>query len=874
MALEPGQEIDRYVVDSVLGQGGMAVVYKVKHKRLGSWHALKLLTMSSNSIRERLVQEGRVQATLAHPNIVAVTDILDIDGAPGLVMEYIAGSSLDTVLEERKLSLEEAEKLFRGIVAGVGHAHSLGVVHRDLKPANVMLYVGGGITIPKVADFGLAKALADDSGGGMGQTRSGVAMGTPAYMAPEQIRDAKNVDGRADIFSLGCILYELITGRGPFTGPDILSIFNAVASGSYPPAVSLVPDIPEHLLSVIEGCLQVDRARRLPDCAAIQKVLDGTAWQLVAPAMPAQGQTWSGEEHSNGGVPLGSIAIAEVPRSVREGTDPSVHGTMAPTTGGAVDGSLSPASKPPSQATNTSIVTAKRGGLAVLGIGGLAAAAAAVMVVGGIAVAGGWFYMDRAATGQMRNFLNTRTGGEVTFKDLQWRPGSVVLTGVSVKGSDGQQFAHIGRVRLTGKVGRGDWKLKSVDVSGLSVDIRRDSTAGGWVVPTNSYAIISGNIKARDAGFRIAADTVMFREAAFEYRGAADSLVLKWDKAQLDNFVLTAREPVGWTSDRAGVFGLVIKGDDKPWFRADAVKVEDGKAVALGFEGYARMAKDGRLELPEAAKWEFASWIGGSVKTPIAEPWLGFDLSWLPAEPTELRIADGKVHVEDRANAPSGKDWEVAVDSFTVGPVAGEYMPYKLRGKVDGAKVDASGDMRKNGLIRGAGSVTSLPLERLAPYFEPSEKAYGVSVDGGKISADVDYSLLGTAYAGSIKGSIVKPSMARLPGSKSSSRTDRLLRARNTVEFSRDTRGDLATSYYAPVNRTFRVVVDAVFEPAGGAVWPTAKGRSGRSGSSGKSKKAPGNSGSAGPPPTPPGRSPAELEDVKRALESMRRRPR
>jgi serine/threonine protein kinase len=162
MELERGQVVDRYTVHRELGRGGMAVVYLVQHNTLETLHALKVLTVGSHKIRDRLIQEGKVQAQLRHVNVVAVTDVLDVDGSPGLLMEYVEGPALDTWLLGKRLDVDEAERLFRGILDGVQRAHQLGIVHRDLKPANVMLSEGPDGWIPKVTDFGLAKALQEE----------------------------------------------------------------------------------------------------------------------------------------------------------------------------------------------------------------------------------------------------------------------------------------------------------------------------------------------------------------------------------------------------------------------------------------------------------------------------------------------------------------------------------------------------------------------------------------------------------------------------------------------------------------------------------------------------------------------------------------
>ena len=283
--LQPGNVIDRYTVDQILGSGGTAVVYLVTHSQLGTKHALKVLSITSRAIRERMLREGRVQATLRHLNVVAVTDVIDVEGNPGLVMEYVDGPSLDGALGKYRMDLATAETLFLGILGGVRAAHTAGLVHRDLKPANVLLYRDPQGFIPKVADFGLAKVL-EGVDGGVGQTRQGIAMGTPSYMAPEQIRDAKTVDIRADVFSLGCILYELVTGDRAFPGDEALGIYNRVTGGEYRHPLDLSPDLPDRVVRAILGALVIDRDQRIPDCDTLRSVLAGAAWETAAEWVP------------------------------------------------------------------------------------------------------------------------------------------------------------------------------------------------------------------------------------------------------------------------------------------------------------------------------------------------------------------------------------------------------------------------------------------------------------------------------------------------------------------------------------------------------------------------------------------------------------
>jgi len=284
--LSPGQTIDRYTVDSVIGHGGTAVVYLVRHNQLGSQHALKVLSLSSGAIRKRLLREGRVQAALQHTNIVSVTDVLDVGGNPGLLMEHIDGPALDQAMRRYKIGLRDALILFRGIVAGVRAAHREGLVHRDLKPANVLLFRSPEGFVPKVTDFGLAKVVVG-RGSELGQTRQGIAMGTPAYMAPEQIHDARAVDQRADIFSLGCLLYELTTRSRAFPGDQALEIYNNIVGGRYTPPEEINPDLPDAIIQAIDGCLITDRERRIPDCDTLLKVLGGRqTWEIVPHPIP------------------------------------------------------------------------------------------------------------------------------------------------------------------------------------------------------------------------------------------------------------------------------------------------------------------------------------------------------------------------------------------------------------------------------------------------------------------------------------------------------------------------------------------------------------------------------------------------------------
>ena len=286
MLLRIGETIDRYRIEALIGQGGMAAVYKVRHVRLDSEHALKVLFVTSPKLCERLIREGRVQANLRHANVVSVTDVLNVQGSPALVLEYVDGPALDTWLLENRPTLEEALWLFRGILRGMTVAHERGVVHRDLKPANVLLFPSDEGLVPKVTDFGLVKSVVEQKP----DTLTGMSLGTPEYMSPEQIRDASGIDRRADMWALGCILYELVCHRRAFQGPDKMGTFNLIVAGDYEAPSELIPALPAAVAEAIRSLLVVDREQRLSSCDALYTLLyedrEPRVGRIAAPPRP------------------------------------------------------------------------------------------------------------------------------------------------------------------------------------------------------------------------------------------------------------------------------------------------------------------------------------------------------------------------------------------------------------------------------------------------------------------------------------------------------------------------------------------------------------------------------------------------------------
>ncbi|MBT3221186.1 MAG: serine/threonine protein kinase [Proteobacteria bacterium] len=276
MILKIGSTLERYTIEKYLGKGGMAEVYRIMHNHLGTRFALKVLVVESERVRQRLIQEGRIQSRLRHPNVVAVTDVIQVDGMWGLIMEYVEGPTLAHLLRTHRLTINEIQELGEGIISGVAAAHQIGVIHRDLKPANIMCEISGNQIVPKVLDFGLVKFLAPDPDcDDEPLTQQGIAIGTPLYMAPEQISDTSTVTTAADIFSLGVILYEIIAGDRPFRGADTHEIFARVLSGRYPPLDKVRHNVPPNMKRAIEGCLHKTPAARFPDCQTLLDVWHG-----------------------------------------------------------------------------------------------------------------------------------------------------------------------------------------------------------------------------------------------------------------------------------------------------------------------------------------------------------------------------------------------------------------------------------------------------------------------------------------------------------------------------------------------------------------------------------------------------------------------
>jgi hypothetical protein len=297
MLPEIGKTVDeKYVIESQLGQGGMAVVFAAHHTVLDRPVAMKVLSPElphTPRLVERFLAEARAAARVDSTHVARVFDAGTLDdGLPFIVMERLEGCDLDELLSAYKqLPIGEATDYVLQALQGLAHAHVLGVIHRDLKPANLFLArLADGNTIIKVLDFGIAK-LVDDAR----KIAGGEMVGSPMYMSPEQVRDAELVDPRADIWSIGVVLYELLTGRTPFDCDGVGNTFAAVLGTTPASPRSLRPEIPAELEAVILRCLRQapdDRFANVSElAAAIAPFGTGTYGTLVAAIEHTLGQS-------------------------------------------------------------------------------------------------------------------------------------------------------------------------------------------------------------------------------------------------------------------------------------------------------------------------------------------------------------------------------------------------------------------------------------------------------------------------------------------------------------------------------------------------------------------------------------------------------
>ncbi|MFT3695124.1 MAG: protein kinase [Kofleriaceae bacterium] len=297
LTLEPGVDVGGYVIDGELGRGGMGVVYSAKHPVIGKRAAIKVLkpSLSNNPATiERFIQEARSVNAIGHPNIV---DIFDFDMLPDgrrfLVMDLLDGESLRKRVKRGPLPLHEIAMVIDEIASALDAAHAKGFIHRDLKPDNVFLVAHPGRFDVKLLDFGLAKLLPNSGllSARAYRTATGAQLGTPDYMSPEQLRGEKDIDHRTDIYALGVVSFEMITGKRP----------KRYADGSFDleaPIVTVIGNVagmPGELAQLVETMLAGNREDR-PSLVAVRAVIKRAKQTLPSMSMPMQVAKSTGEE--------------------------------------------------------------------------------------------------------------------------------------------------------------------------------------------------------------------------------------------------------------------------------------------------------------------------------------------------------------------------------------------------------------------------------------------------------------------------------------------------------------------------------------------------------------------------------------------------
>src|SRR5678815_4988175 len=244
---------DRYRIERELGQGGMATVYLAQDLRHHRQVAIKLMRPELAAVigAERFLSEIRTTANLQHPHILPLFDSGEADGVLYYAMPFVEGESLrDRLSREKQLPVGDAVRIATEVASALDYAHRHGVIHRDVKPENILLHDGSAL----VADFGIA--LAASRAGRERMTETGVSLGTPQYMSPEQAVGERDLDARSDVYALGCVTYEMLTGEPPFTGPTPQAIVAKVMTDEPAEVASLRKTIPPHVADAVHTALQ------------------------------------------------------------------------------------------------------------------------------------------------------------------------------------------------------------------------------------------------------------------------------------------------------------------------------------------------------------------------------------------------------------------------------------------------------------------------------------------------------------------------------------------------------------------------------------------------------------------------------------------
>jgi eukaryotic-like serine/threonine-protein kinase len=277
----------RYTVERTLGGGGMAVVYLAQDGELDRPVAIKILAghvLGDKEFRARFVREARMAARLSHPNVVSIYDTGEEEGRPFIVMEYVEGETLaDVVARRGRVPPADVVDLALQVCAGLEHAHRAGLVHRDVKPQNLLVRGLDGVV--KVADFGIARSAEATTQ----LTQVGTVLGTAAYLAPEQAT-GEEVSAKTDLYSLGAVLYELLTGRAPYRFESLVALAFKQREQAVDPVREHAPEVPEPLEDVVMRCLARNPAYRPESAGALARELAAAAPEPPTRPLPAAGE--------------------------------------------------------------------------------------------------------------------------------------------------------------------------------------------------------------------------------------------------------------------------------------------------------------------------------------------------------------------------------------------------------------------------------------------------------------------------------------------------------------------------------------------------------------------------------------------------------